>query len=170
MIKTVSFVVKGRVQGVGFRYTTRRAAEHFGLTGWVRNCANGNVEGVAQGENDSIDQFENWLSAGAGACSSEFGRYRSIATSSGAGLYRPALGRIPALRPPHPRESGGLIIPAELLTRSPLSRGRAGDLIIPAEPLRRSPLSRGRAGDLINPLLSPRRPSAVKIITSAIYS
>ena len=61
MIKTVSFVVKGRVQGVGFRYTTRRAAEHFGLTGWVRNCANGNVEGVAQGESDIIDQFENWL-------------------------------------------------------------------------------------------------------------
>ena len=61
MIKTVSFVVKGRVQGVGFRYTTRRAAEHFGLTGWVRNCANGDVEGVAQGESGSVDQFEKWL-------------------------------------------------------------------------------------------------------------
>ena len=61
MVKTVSFLVRGGVQGVGFRYTTRQAAEFLGLVGWVRNRSNGDVEGVVQGDTDSIAKFENWL-------------------------------------------------------------------------------------------------------------
>jgi len=45
---------RGRVQGVGFRYTVRQVAAQFGLTGTVRNCADGSVEAVLQGPSDRV--------------------------------------------------------------------------------------------------------------------
>lgn len=42
-------IFHGRVQGVGFRYTTRRIAERYNLSGWVRNLPDGTVEAVFQG-------------------------------------------------------------------------------------------------------------------------
>ncbi len=45
---------KGRVQGVGFRYFTSRKALDYGLTGWVRNLANGDVEAVFEGKESEI--------------------------------------------------------------------------------------------------------------------
>lgn len=42
-------VFHGRVQGVGFRYTARLAADSLGLTGWVKNEANGTVSMEVQG-------------------------------------------------------------------------------------------------------------------------
>src|SRR5262245_52136989 len=47
----------GRVQGVGFRYTTERLAEQFPVMGYVRNLRNGDVEVVAQGEPQQVDAF-----------------------------------------------------------------------------------------------------------------
>ena len=47
--------VRGRVQGVGFRYFTKREAELLGLHGHVRNCADGSVEVVAEGNRSSLD-------------------------------------------------------------------------------------------------------------------
>lgn len=47
----------GRVQGVGFRYTTERLAEQFPVTGYVRNLPNGDVEVVVQGEPQQVDAF-----------------------------------------------------------------------------------------------------------------
>ena len=44
----------GRVQGVGFRYTTRRLAEGFPVTGYVRNLGNRDVELVAEGESAAV--------------------------------------------------------------------------------------------------------------------
>ncbi|MBI3700350.1 MAG: acylphosphatase [Afipia sp.] len=41
--------IRGRVQGVGFRYWTRRAAKDFGVEGWVRNRRDGSVEVLAAG-------------------------------------------------------------------------------------------------------------------------
>ena len=41
--------VKGRVQGVGYRYFVRQTAQSLSLTGWVRNCPDGDVEAQAQG-------------------------------------------------------------------------------------------------------------------------
>lgn len=49
----------GRVQGVGFRYTTRHTAEHYQVTGFVRNCFDGDVELVAEGEQDELINFLN---------------------------------------------------------------------------------------------------------------
>lgn len=52
MAKHVIF--SGRVQGVGFRYTTRRIAERHNLTGWVKNLPNGTVEALLQGNESDI--------------------------------------------------------------------------------------------------------------------
>ena len=50
-------VYSGRVQGVGFRYTTHSLAQGYAVTGYVRNLSGGDVEVVAQGEPEEIDRF-----------------------------------------------------------------------------------------------------------------
>ncbi len=47
-------IFKGRVQGVGFRYTTHRIAGRYDLTGYVKNCSNGTVEALFQGTKTNI--------------------------------------------------------------------------------------------------------------------
>ena len=47
-------IFKGRVQGVGFRYTTHRAASRYDLTGYVRNLPDGSVEALLQGTGAGI--------------------------------------------------------------------------------------------------------------------
>ena len=49
------FVFNGRVQGVGFRYLTRRAADLIGVTGWVRNELDGTVTLEIQGTEEQVD-------------------------------------------------------------------------------------------------------------------
>lgn len=61
---TRHFIITGRVQGVGFRYATRQEAERLGLHGWVRNRADGRVEGMVQGAEESLKRFEQWLHQG----------------------------------------------------------------------------------------------------------
>ena len=48
------FVVRGRVQGVGFRWFVEREAHVLGVSGWVRNNADGSVEVLAQGTRDQL--------------------------------------------------------------------------------------------------------------------
>jgi len=47
----------GRVQGVGFRYTSRYLASKYNLSGWVKNLADGRVELLIQGEGKAIEDF-----------------------------------------------------------------------------------------------------------------
>ena len=49
-------VFYGSVQGVGFRYRARHAADLYGCTGWVKNEWDGSVSMEIQGEEESIDQ------------------------------------------------------------------------------------------------------------------
>ncbi len=49
--------LKGRVQGVGFRYFVQRTAGQTGVTGWVRNRWDGSVEVLAEGPRAVLDQF-----------------------------------------------------------------------------------------------------------------
>ena len=57
----VEIVVKGLVQGVSFRVYTRRKASSLGLTGYVRNLSNGDVEVVAEGKRNQLLQLVKWL-------------------------------------------------------------------------------------------------------------
>ena len=51
----------GRVQGVGFRYSVRKAANEFEVTGTVRNLTDGRVELVAEGSKDELDAFRQGI-------------------------------------------------------------------------------------------------------------
>ena len=55
---------KGSVQGVGFRFVTERVAQRFGLVGFVRNLANGDVEVVAEGRRETLDEFLEIIQSG----------------------------------------------------------------------------------------------------------
>lgn len=57
-------IVRGVVQGVGFRHATRREAQRLGLRGWVRNRADGSVEAVADGDESRLDALERWARRG----------------------------------------------------------------------------------------------------------
>ncbi|GFP52320.1 hypothetical protein ACSS6W_003639 [Trichoderma asperelloides] len=57
MVKRVYFEVHGFVQGVGFRYFTRKKAHEYGVTGWCRNTIDDTVEGEAQGDDDIMQKF-----------------------------------------------------------------------------------------------------------------
>ena len=56
--------VKGRVQGVGFRWSARSRAGELGLTGWVRNLPDRRVELCFQGELGAVDEMEDWCRTG----------------------------------------------------------------------------------------------------------
>jgi acylphosphatase len=58
------FIVRGKVQGVWFRASTREQAERFGLSGHASNLADGSVEVLAIGEAAAIDALERWLQKG----------------------------------------------------------------------------------------------------------
>ena len=51
------FLVKGRVQGVGFRWFVQNEAARIGLRGWVRNTDDGDVEVMAAGTPDQIEDL-----------------------------------------------------------------------------------------------------------------
>jgi acylphosphatase len=57
-------VVRGRVQGVGFRFHFREQALRHGVTGWVRNRQDGSVEAVIQGEQGAVDRVVGWSRRG----------------------------------------------------------------------------------------------------------
>lgn len=50
-------IFQGRVQGVGFRYTTKDLARGFDVCGWVKNLPDGTVELQAMGEEDEVESF-----------------------------------------------------------------------------------------------------------------
>jgi len=57
-------IVRGRVQGVGFRFFAERAAREFGIRGWVRNLPDGTVETFAEGEADAVAGYLEKLRRG----------------------------------------------------------------------------------------------------------
>jgi acylphosphatase len=58
------FVVRGRVQGVGFRWFVEREAHILGIAGWVRNNHDGSVEVLAQGSPDQLSRLRSRLREG----------------------------------------------------------------------------------------------------------
>lgn len=57
-------IVRGTVQGVGFRYWTRAEALRLGVTGWVRNRLDGTVEVEVEGTAEAVEAMLRWLSSG----------------------------------------------------------------------------------------------------------
>jgi acylphosphatase len=57
-------VVRGFVQGVGFRYAVERAARSRGVAGWVKNRGDGAVEAVFEGERDDVDALVEFCRRG----------------------------------------------------------------------------------------------------------
>jgi acylphosphatase len=58
------FLIRGRVQGVGFRWFVHREASELGLRGWVRNTNDGAVEVVATGPPEDLDELRAELKKG----------------------------------------------------------------------------------------------------------
>jgi acylphosphatase len=56
--------IQGKVQGVGFREAMVREALRLGLVGWVRNCADGSVEALVQGEPAAMEDILQWVRLG----------------------------------------------------------------------------------------------------------
>ena len=61
---TRKYLIRGEVQGVGFRYFVLRRARALGLAGWTRNLPDGRVEVVARGTVELLGQLEAVLEAG----------------------------------------------------------------------------------------------------------
>ncbi len=57
-------IISGRVQGVFFRMETKRAADRFGVLGWVKNRRDGTVEALFEGERDRVDAVLEWCKEG----------------------------------------------------------------------------------------------------------
>jgi acylphosphatase len=58
------FLVRGRVQGVGFRWFVHREASELELKGWVRNTEDGDVEVVAAGDEETLQELRTSLKRG----------------------------------------------------------------------------------------------------------
>ena len=58
------YLISGRVQGVGFRYTAMDEARRLGLTGWVRNTHDGAVELNAEGDKPQLQRLLTWCHNG----------------------------------------------------------------------------------------------------------
>ena len=63
-IARLAATVRGRVQGVGFRYWVVRRATEMGLLGWVANESDGSVRCVAEGTPETLDRFDELLRRG----------------------------------------------------------------------------------------------------------
>ena len=63
-LMVLHFLIRGRVQGVGFRWFVHREASELGLRGWVRNTDDGSVEVVATGPPEDLDELRAELKKG----------------------------------------------------------------------------------------------------------
>jgi acylphosphatase len=65
-VKRLYFIVRGRVQGVGLRWSASEKAVSLDLSGWIRNNEDGGVEGEVEGPNAIVDDFMTALKEGMG--------------------------------------------------------------------------------------------------------
>lgn len=63
-MRRVHVIVRGSVQGVGYRYTARMVAREIGAAGWVRNRGDGTVEAEVEGAPETVDAVLAWMAEG----------------------------------------------------------------------------------------------------------
>ena len=64
MIERLELRIRGHVQGVYYRASTRETANKLGLQGWVRNCPDGSVELLAEGPRARLQELLEWCASG----------------------------------------------------------------------------------------------------------
>lgn len=60
----IKVIIKGKVQGVFYRFETKNTADKFGIKGYVKNLSNGSVEAVFEGDSPVVTQMLNWCNKG----------------------------------------------------------------------------------------------------------
>lgn len=71
--------ISGKVQGVNFRWNTKRKAKKQELTGWVKNLPDGRVEVVLEGEKENVEQMIGWIKKGGPS----FAKVKNLEVSKG---------------------------------------------------------------------------------------
>jgi acylphosphatase len=82
------YFVRGRVQGVGFRWFVEREAHLLGIAGWVRNNHDGSVEVLAQGTREQLSALHSRLRQGPRAARVDTVEELEARPSENAGLFR----------------------------------------------------------------------------------
>ena len=80
------FLIRGQVQGVGFRVHTRHEALRLGLTGYAKNLSDGRVEVLAVGKSAALDALERWLRIGPPAARVEEVRRADVESDESEGF------------------------------------------------------------------------------------
>ncbi len=63
-MKHLDIIVRGKVQGIGYRFTTKAVADQLGVKGYVKNGINGEVFIAAEGDDFSLEMFLEWCHEG----------------------------------------------------------------------------------------------------------
>jgi acylphosphatase len=87
-IEARRFVVRGRVQGVGFRWFVEREAHILGIAGWVRNKSDGSVEVLAQASRDQLSGLRSRLREGPRAARVDAVEESEVRTAEGITSFR----------------------------------------------------------------------------------
>jgi acylphosphatase len=87
-IQARRFIVRGRVQGVGFRWFVEREAHMLGIAGWVRNNHDGSVEVLAQGTRDQLLGLHSRLREGPRAARVDAVEISEASPVDGLGSFR----------------------------------------------------------------------------------
>ncbi len=61
---TIQLLINGKVQGVFYRATAKKVAEELGVTGWIKNTKDNNVEAIITGTEEQVQQFIEWCKKG----------------------------------------------------------------------------------------------------------
>ena len=80
------YLIKGRVQGVGFRWFVHQEAAEIGLRGWVRNTEQGHVEIVAAGKPEELSELKDALRKGSRGSRVDAVEEQELVESEGAQL------------------------------------------------------------------------------------
>ncbi len=64
VIKSAHVLISGKVQGVGYRYSTLQQARNLGIKGWVKNLPDGRVEACFEGDSPGVEDMIQWCNIG----------------------------------------------------------------------------------------------------------